>query len=191
MHFSSIFCHLFLEAHSLPTCNPSCLQLLPLLEETLLWQYDQLMCCPPGWYTVQLKNSYNSETKFIFPFFALWISSVATLTLLSPTASLKCLRSQLSPESSCSQDSVSVQEIERKNNKLIFIEAERKLRNLWWFRMGAWKTFDTRQRITQSWICGWSLYNKGKERELQKREEEAKLALRCSLTVQDQKHIIF
>lgn len=130
MHFSSIFCHLFLEAHSLPTCNPSCLQLLPLLEETLLWQYDQLMCCRPGWYTVQLKNSYNSETKFIFPFFALWISSVATLTLLSPTASLKCLRSQLSPESSCSQDSVSVQEIERKNNKLIFIEAERKLRNL-------------------------------------------------------------
>ena len=166
MHFSSLFCHLCLEAHSLTTCNPACLQLLPLLEETLLWQYDQLMCCPPGLYTVQWKNSYNSETKFIFPFFAPWISSVATLTLSSPTASLKCLRSQLSPESSCSQDSVSVQEIERKNKKLIFIEAERKLRNLWWFRMGAWKIFDTRQRITQSWICGWSLYNKGKEREL-------------------------
>ena len=116
MHFSSIFCRLCLEAHSLPTCSPSCLQLLPLLEETLLWQYDQLMCCPSGWYIVQWKNSYNSETKLIFSFFALWISSVATLTLSSPTASLKCLKSQLFPESSCSQDSVSVQEIERTIN---------------------------------------------------------------------------
>ena len=37
-------------------------QLLPVHEETLLWQYGQLMCCPPDWFLVQQKTSYSSGT---------------------------------------------------------------------------------------------------------------------------------
>lgn len=102
VHFCSMFCCFCLPALSAPTCDPSCLSTPPTSggnTSVAIWSADER----PSWlgYCAMKHTSYNSGSKlFFFSFFAVRISSVATLKLSSLTASLKSLRPERSAESS-------------------------------------------------------------------------------------------
>lgn len=104
VHFHSMFPCFCLPVLSVFICNLAHLSVPPSSggnTSVAIWSADAL----PSWLVCcAMKNFLQFKNRNFVSFFAVRVSLVVTLMLSSPSASLKCLRSQLSPKSSCRQE---------------------------------------------------------------------------------------